>query len=101
MMTTARFNADLKIGLLLIVLTLLVFARAGGLEFLSYDDNLYVTDFTVQAISFPPAEARYTLPRPLNLSGKSVKGSTFTSPFNPQGLSALPIVMRIGTAYPA
>ncbi len=44
MMTTARFNADLKIGLLLIVLTLLVFARAGGLEFLSYDDNLYVTD---------------------------------------------------------
>ena len=44
MMTTGRFNADLKISLMLIVLTLLVFARAGGLEFLSYDDNLYVTD---------------------------------------------------------
>ena len=44
MMTTGRFNADLKISLLLLVLTLLVFAKAGGLEFLSYDDNLYVTD---------------------------------------------------------
>ena len=44
MMTTGRFHADLKISMLLIVLTLLVFARAGGMEFLSYDDNLYVTD---------------------------------------------------------
>jgi protein O-mannosyl-transferase len=43
-MMTTRFNANLKIALFLIVLTLLVFARAGGLEFLSYDDNLYITD---------------------------------------------------------
>jgi protein O-mannosyl-transferase len=43
-MMTTRFNANLKISLLLIVLTLLVFARAGGLGLLSYDDNLYITD---------------------------------------------------------
>ena len=44
MMTNGRSNADLKISLLLIVSTLLVFAKVGGMEFLSYDDNLYVTD---------------------------------------------------------
>jgi hypothetical protein len=44
MMTTGRFNADFKIALLLIVLTLLVFARVGGHELIFYDDNLYVTE---------------------------------------------------------
>ncbi len=44
MMKTNDSNANLKISLLLIVSTLLVFAKVGGMEFLSYDDNLYVTD---------------------------------------------------------
>ena len=44
MPTNKRFNADLKIALLLIVTTLLIFARVGGYELTLYDDNLYVTE---------------------------------------------------------
>jgi Flp pilus assembly protein TadD len=44
MITTERFNTNIKIALLLIVATLIVFARAGGFEFLQYDDNLYIGD---------------------------------------------------------
>jgi tetratricopeptide (TPR) repeat protein len=49
MITTKLVRANLKIALLLIALTILVFARAGRLELLSYDDNMYITDnHTVQ-----------------------------------------------------
>jgi Flp pilus assembly protein TadD len=48
--TKARFSLTLKISLLLIAVTLVIFSRAGGFRFLSYDDKLYVTDNqTVQA----------------------------------------------------
>jgi hypothetical protein len=43
MPTNKRFNADLRIALLLIVTTLLIFARVGGYELTFYDDDLYVT----------------------------------------------------------
>jgi tetratricopeptide (TPR) repeat protein len=43
-MTEARVSLTLKISLLLFVTTLLVYARTGGLQFLSYDDQLYITD---------------------------------------------------------
>jgi tetratricopeptide (TPR) repeat protein len=44
MMTTGRSNDDFKIALLLLVTTLLVFARVGGHELIFYDDDLYVTE---------------------------------------------------------
>jgi Flp pilus assembly protein TadD len=49
MMTTGRFNTDRKIALFLLVLTLLVYVRAAWFPFISYDDNLYITqNHTVQ-----------------------------------------------------
>ena len=44
MMMTERFSENFKIALLLVVTTLLVFARVGGYELTLYDDNLYVTE---------------------------------------------------------
>ncbi len=44
MITIKRFHLPLTISLLLALATLLIFAQVGGHEFLSYDDNLYVTD---------------------------------------------------------
>ena len=43
-MTIERPRLIFTTALILIVLTLLVFAQVGGHKFLSYDDNLYVTD---------------------------------------------------------
>jgi Flp pilus assembly protein TadD len=49
MMINGRFNTDRKIALFLFVLTLLVYVRATGFPFISYDDNLYITEnHTVQ-----------------------------------------------------
>jgi Flp pilus assembly protein TadD len=44
MITIKRFHLPLTISLLLALATVLLFAQVGGHEFLSYDDNLYVTD---------------------------------------------------------
>ena len=43
-MITGRFNTSRQIALFLIILTLIVYAKAGGFELLYYDDNLYITD---------------------------------------------------------
>jgi Flp pilus assembly protein TadD len=44
MIKIKRFHLPLTISLLLALATLFLFAQVGGHEFLSYDDNLYVTD---------------------------------------------------------
>ncbi len=41
---TRRSNTNIAIALSLIILTLIIYAKAGGFQFLNYDDNLYVTD---------------------------------------------------------
>jgi tetratricopeptide (TPR) repeat protein len=43
-MTIKRFHLPFTISLLLALATALLFARVGGHEFISYDDNLYVTE---------------------------------------------------------